>query len=209
MQDQIIELIHTTGEAVGLAGLFFTNILFIRSFMLVSSCIFLISGYFVGLQAMALWSLFYIIINLVQILLILKEKNTSQLTLPQRRLKQQLPYFHISEIKFLCKLSHLEIISIRELPKQPRDCIRFILLGEAFRFKKDSVEEHITQNHFIGQLIVLSNKKPVHYWQNPLPITCICWTEKSIATLKKKKPEIYSKFIEAISLDVCQRLTSE
>ena len=152
MKLDAIELIHTVRGSHRLNRYLFTNVLYIRSFMLMSSTIFLITGYFIGLQAMAIWSFFYILTNFVQIMILLKKKAPSAIPMQLQRLQQQCHGLSFEDLKTLYSFSEHENLKPKALDHDEHKCIRFILQGEAYIRQKGELKHCILQNHFMGQI---------------------------------------------------------
>lgn len=203
MNVDAIEVIHTFGEAVGLAAMFFTNIIFIRSFLLVSSCVFLVTGYFVGLQAMAVWSFFYILINGGQIILLLASKRHIELTPIEKRLHRVLTTFSRKEVIEICRAGLTEVISPSTLQLMPTESVRFIFQGEAFGYKKDKCVSRVGKSHFIGHRYSTTQKSIK--WRNMTPLCCYRWDESRLKKILKKNPDLYNKFVTAIQADALAR----
>ncbi len=200
-----IELIHTFGEAMGLAAIFFTNIIFIRSFMLVSSCVFLITGYFVGLKAMAIWSFFYIIINAGQIALLLRGKKKVELSPEEENLWRRLNKFSREEISQIFALGTKELIFPHKMQALPADSIRFIHQGQAHAYKEEQFVESVAKDHFMGQLDFFHRLKKPLVWRNDMPICTHRWPYQTLEKLQESNPALYSKFINEMSYDVLSR----
>ena len=202
-----IEIINTIGEVIGLTALFFTNIIFIRSIMLMSSFIFLITGYFIGLYSMAFWSFFYIIINIIQIIIIKNKDSEKHFDILQKYMFKCLSNFSRNEFLELYKLGTIEHFSPHQLKNANTNHIRFICKGEAINISHKNMAKVINKNHFIGHANLLSKTNKNMQLDNQQPLCCFSWKKTDLLELKNNKSSVFNKLVEALGIDIYTQTT--
>lgn len=197
-----IEIINSVGEVIGLAALIFTNVFLIRSIMIISSIIFLITGYFIGLQSMAFWSFFYIIVNITQLILLNKENKKVEYNPTQKKLSKYLVGFSEQEFLKVYTMGAIEHYAPHQLQNADPKHIRFILQGDILIHDDSHKKYYKPNNHFIGHYNLLAKKTNKLNLENNRPVSCISWRKEDLLLLKVQSPSLFAKIIEALGIDL-------
>lgn len=194
----------------------FTNLLALRVLCLCGQVIYVIAGLIVGYDtegylSIIIFNAISAIINGVQIFNILKEKY--EIFLPEEtRVIHSKTFSHMSNSEFMKIYNlakHETYLKGEKIISEDAHINTLMLLisGEIQIRRQEKVLGWYSFGNFVGEMSFISNANAVaSAYVSTDEIECLKWDRDVLERLKVKNPHIYTKFYEALAINVADKL---
>ncbi|PHQ79544.1 MAG: hypothetical protein COB66_06625 [Coxiella sp. (in: Bacteria)] len=218
MQAITVNVVFSIGEVLVLAALCMRKMAFLRIFSTFASCLFMIGALIAGMTvpgmlSTLIWSIIFIVTNVIQLILILIEARP--ILLPQQLQSYYNHYFKdkftTREFSYLFKNATVKTALQAEIIINEGKDAHFIALlvgGSATILKNNKNLCEIQPGQFIGEISYLIQKPPTTTVQLHEGSQYVLWEKSDINTIKesKKRNPIYQKLTQMMNQDVVKKL---
>lgn len=204
------EYLYSVAAVFSFAAYVFSNMLWLRIFLIVAAILYIITGVSLGLTSMAGWNIAYLIINSYHVAVILFNKSTVMLpdqikdiykeaftTLTTREFKKIImtnPY-HAYQ-------SGEKIMSEGEETNE----LFLLLSGNVSVIASQKEIAAISSGDFIGEMSFMSKQTASADVFAKNDVVVAYWTHADLNKLEQKNTKIYNKFLTIVGRDLVRKL---
>ena len=204
------EYLYSLAAIFSLAAYVFSNIFWLRIFLIFAAVLYIITGLSLGLTSMAGWNSAYLLINCYHVILILYNKSTVLLPDVIKEIyKQSFTPLSTREFKKIVMTNpyHIfqkgdKIMTEGEIPNE----LFLLLSGKASVIKSENEIATISSGDFIGEMSFISKQTASAdvYAQNELLVAY--WTHADLNKLEQRNTHIYNRFLTIVGRDLVKKL---
>lgn len=195
-------------------GFFLKNIIWLRIAMIIGAIFEIIFFLMVGDKELV-WTLIYcsiwILVNLYELILLLKEKISLRLS------ERELLLYELS-FKFLSKINFRKLLDIAEWHNADKetvlieestkiDKLYFITKGVAQVESKDKIDVYISDGNFAGEMSFITNELTTAKVTAITPIEYLVWSREELLSLLAKSKEIEEGLSTIFNYDLVKKLS--
>ena len=205
-----MEILLNIGYVLMFIALAVKDILLLR--VILSSAHLIIIGYslVVGNYIIAFWNLIFILINIYQIVLIMKDRNPIKLSADIYEIYKN--YFSImtkKEFYQFWRLGDVQLVESGYTIIRKNDNLNqlmFVISGEA-SVKKNFKEIAVLHNaNFMAEMSLISKEPASASVIAVSALTYICWNHPRISHLEHESPELCSKILATMGNDLVEKV---
>lgn len=203
------EYLYSIAAVFSMAAYIFSNILWLRVFLIVAAVLYIISGVIMDLTSMAGWNFVYLLINLYHTGLLLLNKSTVLLPDEIKDVyKSAFTSLTTREFKKLIMMNPFETLSHERVISEGETTNKlfFLLSGEASVWKAGKSIASISPGDFIGEMSFMSNQFASADVNANNTIRVAYWTHDDLNKLNQKNNRIYNKFLNIVGCDLVKKL---
>ena len=204
------EYLYSLAAIFSLAAYLFSNIFWLRVFLIIAAVLYIITGLTLGLTSMTGWNSAYLIINFYHAALILYNKSTVLLPDDIKDIyKQSFTPMSTREFKKIVMTNpyHIyqkgeKVMTEGEIPNE----LFLLLSGKASVIKSQNEIATISSGDFIGEMSFISKHTASAdvIAQNELLVAY--WTHADLNKLEQKNTHIYNRFLTIVGRDLVKKL---
>ncbi len=203
-------IIMNVAYALTLAGLAVRNILLLRLLMISAQIILITSGLILGNFIIVFWNIVFLIINLIQIIILFKEKKPVRI--PERLQDIYKDRFkHMSEREFLkfWNIGNRKVFLggfiIRE--GERKDSVFIIIDGRALVKQKRTKIASLGRGDFIGEMSFISGRAASADVITDDEISLHAWKREDLLQLNEKNNNLWIKIQQALGHDLVAKVS--
>ncbi len=205
-------LLHVSYLLLVLGSLVRT-ILPLRIMIIVSSIAGLISGYLTGYGSMVLWEAGFLLVNLVQVAIIVRERNAVRLTSEERELHSR-KFATLSLVDFHRLIRRGTWVTAEagvDLTTQGAPVVRILLISEgAAQVVIDgTVAAYCATGDFVGEMAFVSGNPASATVTTMTQTRYLMWRFEELRALIAKHPEIRSALQTVFSKNLIEKLSRD
>lgn len=198
------------GYTLMLAALAVRDILWLRSILVCAQVSLIFYSLSVGNTAVALWNAVFILINLVQVVLILRERRPILIPEDVRDLYQA-TFSAMSTREFLYfwemgTKKRRDDFLIQEGSRQ--DHLLFLLDGTVEILKNGKVIASLGRGKFVSEMSFLTGEPASATVRGKGTVSFIAWSAEKIRSLESLNPSLYTKVQGILSRDLIDKIRS-
>ncbi len=203
-----ILFLHTS-YLLTLIALSIREILWLRIVLTIAQCGHLIYAYMNQDLNKGAWTIIFVLINFIQILIIFRERKEMMIPEQIRDLYENI--FHIKTSREFIhfwdygKLQHIEKETLINAGESQAD-LMLVLNGKANVIKGTKNIATLERGQFIAEISYITGKPASADVISPEGMTYYVWDRKTLNMLRKSKPIIMNKLDRIITLDMAGKL---
>lgn len=204
------EYLYSVAAVFSFAAYVFSNILWLRIFLILAALLYIVAGVSLGLTSMAGWNIAYLIINSYHAGMILF--NNSTVMLPDEIkgvYKEAFTTLTTREFKKIIMTNPYHIYkSSEKIMADGEDTNELFLLlsGQASVVASDKEIASIASGDFIGEMSFMSKQTASADVFAKDDVVVAYWTHADLYKLEQKNIKIYNKFLTIIGRDLVRKL---
>ncbi|KTD32764.1 cyclic nucleotide-binding protein [Legionella nautarum] len=207
------ELLYFLASIIGISSFFLTNILLLRSLYMVSSALFVLSGFLYHINIIIIMNSLYFLVNGVQVIRLLLEHSTIILPKDLKPIYNKI-FYNMTPREFLSfiKLGNNKSAENNEFlchEGESTDHLLLILSGAVAIEKHSKKIATLSDYFFIGEMHFLTKKPMSTDVRAETPVHYLEWSHDQINRLHQKKPEVYMKILASIGRDLITKIQQE
>ncbi len=204
------EYLYSLAAVFSLAAYVFSNIFWLRVFLIIAAVLYIITGLTLGLTSMTNWNIAYLVINFYHVILIIYNKSTVLLPDDIKDIyKQSFTPLSTREFKKIVMTNpyHIykkgeKIMTEGEIPNE----LFLLLSGKASVVVSKNEIATISSGDFIGEMSFISKQTASAdvFAKNELLVAY--WTHADLNKLEQKNTHIYNRFLTIVGRDLVKKL---
>ena len=204
------EYLYSVAAVFSFAAYVFSNILWLRIFLILAALLYIVAGVSLGLTSMAGWNIAYLIINSYHAGMILFNKSTVMLPDEIKGVyKEAFTTLTTREFKKIIMTNPYHIYkSSEKIMADGEDTNELFLLlsGQASVVASDKEIASIASGDFIGEMSFMSKQTASADVFAKDDVVVAYWTHADLYKLEQKNIKIYNKFLTIIGRDLVRKL---
>ena len=204
------EYLYSLAAVFSFAAYVFSNIFWLRVFLVIAAFLYIITGLSLGLTSMTGWNIAYLIINLYHVALILFNRSTVLLPDDLKDIyKESFTPLSSREFKKIVNTNPYHVYKTGDKIMTQGEITNelFLLLsGNASVLASQNEIATISSGDFIGEMSFISKQTASAdvFAKNEVIVTY--WTHADLNKLKQKNADIYNRFLTIIGRDLVKKL---
>ena len=204
------EYLYSVAAVFSFAAYVFSNILWLRIFLIFAALIYIVAGISLGLTSMAGWNAAYLVINSYHAAMILFNKSTVMLPDQIKGIyKEAFTTLTTREFKKIIMTNPYHVYrSGEKIMSEGEDTNELFLLlsGEASVKSSNKEIASITSGDFIGEMSFMSKQPASADVFSKNDVVVAYWTHADLYKLEQKNIKIYNKFLTIVGRDLVKKL---
>lgn len=204
------EYLYSIAAIFSFAAYVFSNIFWLRVFLIIAAVLYIITGLSLGLTSMTGWNIAYLIINLYHATLILFNKSTVLLPDDIKDIySESFTALSSREFKKVVMTNPYHIYQTGEkimAQGATTNELFLVLSGKASVFASQNEIATISNGDFIGEMSFISKQKASADVYAKSEVIVAYWTHSDLNKLKQKNTDIYNRFLTVIGRDLVKKL---
>ncbi len=204
------EYLYSVAAIFSFAAYVFSNIFWLRLFLVIAAVLYIITGLSLGLASMTGWNVAYLIINFYHVLLILFNKSTVLLPDDIKDIyKESFTTLSSREFKKIVMTNpyHLyqtgdKIMTEGEITNE----LFLLLSGKASVIATENEIATISSGDFIGEMSFISKQTASADVFAKNEVVVAYWSHADLNKLEQKNTDIYNRFLTIIGRDLVKKL---
>ena len=204
------EYLYSVAAIFSFAAYVFSNIFWLRVFLVVAAILYIITGLSLGLTSMTGWNIAYLIINSYHVIMILYNKSTVLLPDELKEIyKESFSSLSTREFKKMVKTNpyHVyqsgdKIIGEGEITNE----LFLLLSGKASVMTSQNEIANISNGDFIGEMSFISKQTASADVFAKNVVVVAFWTHEDLYKLEQKNSDIYNRFLTIVGRDLVKKL---
>ena len=204
------EYLYSVAAIFSFAAYVFSNIFWLRVFLVVAAILYIITGLSLGLTSMTGWNIAYLIINSYHVIMILYNKSTVLLPDELKEIyKESFSSLSTREFKKMAKTNpyHVyqsgdKIIGEGEITNE----LFLLLSGKASVMTSQNEIANISNGDFIGEMSFISKQTASADVFAKNVVVVAFWTHEDLYKLEQKNSDIYNRFLTIVGRDLVKKL---
>ena len=204
------EYLYSIAAVFSFAAYVFSNIFWLRVFLVIAAVLYIITGLSLGLTSMTGWNIAYLIINFYHVLMILYNKSTVLLPDDLKTIyKEYFTTLSTREFKKMVKTNpyHIyqtgdKILSEGEITNE----LFLLLSGKASVMTSQNEIASISNGDFIGEMSFISKQTASADVFAKNEVIVAYWTHADLNKLEQKNTDIYNRFLTIVGRDLVKKL---
>ncbi|MEH6457494.1 MAG: cyclic nucleotide-binding domain-containing protein [Cocleimonas sp.] len=204
------EYLYSLAAIFSFAAYVFSNIFWLRVFLVIAAVLYIITGLSLGLTSMTGWNIAYLIINFYHVILILFNKSTVLLPDNLKDIyKESFTPLSTREFKRIVKTNPFHVYQAGEVIITEGDTTNelFLLLsGKASVIASQNEIATISSGDFIGEMSFISNQTASADVIAKNELIVAYWTHADLHKIEQKNTDIYNRFLTIVGRDLVKKL---
>ncbi len=204
------EYLYSVAAVFSFAAYIFSNILWLRIFLIVAALLYIIAGVSLGLTSMAGWNSAYLVINSYHAGMILFNKSTVMLPDEIKGIyKEAFTTWTTREFKNIIMTNPYHVYQSGEkimFEGENTNELFLLLSGNVSVISSDTEIASITSGDFIGEMSFMSKQTASADVYAKSDVVVAYWTHADLYKLEQKNIKIYNKFLTIVGRDLVKKL---
>ncbi|WP_299876969.1 cyclic nucleotide-binding domain-containing protein [uncultured Cocleimonas sp.] len=204
------EYLYSIAAVFSFAAYVFSNIFWLRVFLIIAALLYIVAGISLGLTSMAGWNAAYLVINSYHAAMILFNRSTVMLPDQIKGIyKEAFTTLTTREFKKIITTNPYHVYKAGErIMSEGEDTNELFLLlsGTASVISSFNEIASITSGDFIGEMSFMSKQTASADVFAKNDVVVAYWTHADLYKLEQKNIKIYNKFLTIVGRDLVKKL---
>ena len=204
------EYLYSVAAIFSFAAYVFSNIFWLRLFLVIAAVLYIITGLSLGLTSMTGWNVAYLIINFYHVVLILFNRSTVLLPDELKEIyKESFTPLSTREFKNIVKTNPYHVFQTGDKIMTDGEITNelFLLLsGKASVIASQKEIATISSGDFIGEMSFISKQTASADVFAKNEVVVAYWSHADLNKLEQKNTDIYNRFLTIIGRDLVKKL---
>jgi hypothetical protein len=204
-----MNILLSLGYFLMVCGLAVKDILFLRILITLAQCLIISVAILSNNHVVIFWNIIFIAINLIQIILILRERRPIPLDAELLKIYERtFPILTRQEFHTLWNLGITHSISNKQLIQKDHRLhqLMYLIEGQVSVSKEGRVIARLKQGSFIAEMSFLTGDKATADVLAEETVKLITWKKKDVENLQDTAPDLWLKFQGVLGKDLVEKI---